>query len=161
MEFRTSIPRTLGLAGLAVLMILAGYDAARNASGYIQAAGWLGTPFAGLALVVILLQLFRRSPTVVIDDSGVLDRRLGVGLIPWQDISSVSITQISNQRFISLWLRDDERYRSRASPWRRGAIRLSQRMGFSPFKMQFRGLTPGLEDAYAILRSRLPERAGF
>jgi hypothetical protein len=161
MEFRTSIPRTLGLAALGVLMTLASYYTGRTARGFTQAVGWFGLVFFALALVVILLQLFRRGPTVTIGESGVLDRRLGVGLIPWQDISSVSITRVRNQRFISLWLRNDEQYLSRIPTWRRVASRLSDRMGISPFTMQFHGLSPGLDDAYALLRSKLPERAGF
>src|ERR1700723_1136593 len=84
MEYRTSIPRTLGLAGLGVLMIAASYFSARNGVGFIQAVGWFRVPFFGLCFVAILFQPFRQGPTVVIDELGVFDRRLGVGRIPWE-----------------------------------------------------------------------------
>jgi hypothetical protein len=161
MEFRSSIPRTLGFAALGVLITLASYYAGRTASGLTQVVGWLGVVFFGLAAVVIPLQLLRRGPVVIIDDSGVLDRRLGVGLIPWQDISSVSITQIRNQRFISLWLRNEGQYLSHWPAWKRAGSGVSERLGVSPFSMQFKTLTPGLDEAYARLKENVPERAGF
>jgi hypothetical protein len=161
MEFRTSIPRTLSFTALGVLGALTSYYAARTASGLTQIAGWFGLVFFALGTVVIPLRLLRRGPVVIIDDAGVLDRRLGVGLIPWQDISSVSISQIRNQRFISLWLRNEEHYLSRWPTWRRAGSGLSEGLGVSPFSMQFRTLTPSLDDAYARLKQYVTEHAGF
>jgi hypothetical protein len=160
MECRTSIPRTLGWAGLAVLMTAAGYFMALTAVGFGQLVGWFGLIFFGLCLAAILLQLFRRGPTIVIDEVGVLDRRLAVGSIPWQDISSVSLIQIKRQRFISLWLRNEDEYLSRMRGWKQGIARANRALGFSPFCLGFTGLTPGLDEAYARIRTRVPERAG-
>jgi hypothetical protein len=160
MECRTSIPRTLGMAGLGVLMILASYYVARTASGLTQGAGWFGVVFFACGLVVILVQLFRRGPIVVLDESGVFDRRLGVGRIPWQDISSVSVTQIRSQRFISLWLRNEEEYLSRFPGWKSTLGRASEKIGYSPFLLSLAGLTPGLDEAYAYIRAKVPEHAG-
>jgi hypothetical protein len=159
-ECRTSIPRTLGWLGLAVLMIAASYYTGRTATGFIRAVGWLAVVFCGVCLVPIILQLFRRGPTIVIDEDGVLDRRLHVGRISWQDIASVSIVQSGRQRLISLWLRNPEHYLSPAPTWSAGLSRVGEEMGYSPFSLNFAGLTPGLEETYAYLRTRLPERAG-
>jgi|SRR5579883_3266713 len=162
MEFRTSIPRTLGLVGLVVLATLGCYLAARDASApaLIRVVGWFGMVFCACILVLPLLQLLRRGPTVVIDDSGVLDLRLGVGAIAWDDISSVSVTRLGNQRCISLWLRNEERYLSRVSALSAWLSRAGGAEGLSPFRIKFAGLTPGLDEAYARLRTRLPERTG-
>jgi len=141
-------------------MIAASYFTARTAAGFLQAVGWFGVVFFGLCLVAILFQLFRRGPTVTIDELGVLDRRLGIGPIPWQDISSVSVTQIKRQRFIALWLRNEDDYLSRVPAWRRKLVQANRAMGFSPFCIAFTGLTPGLDEAYARFRARVPERAG-
>lgn len=160
MEYRTSIPRTLGLAGLAFLTIAACYLSARFGVGLIQGVGLFGAAFFGLCLVAILFQLFRRGATVVIDELGVSDRRMGVGRIPWEDIASVSVGQVKRQRFISLWLRNEEQYLSRGPARRRWVAAVNRALGFSPFYMSFTGLTPGLDDAYARLKARVPERAG-
>ena len=141
-------------------MIAVSYFAAQTSAGFIQAVGWVGVAFFALCLALILRQLLRRGPTVVIDDFGVFDRRLGVGLIPWQDISAVSVAQIRSQRFISLWLRNQEEYLSRVPSWRASLGRMNERMGFSPFSMGFAGLTPGLDEVYAHIRTKVPERAG-
>ncbi len=161
MEFRTSIPGTLGWAALVVVATLVSYFAARSDPVPIQVAGWLGVALCALLLVFLLLQLLRRGPTVVIDDSGVLDVRLGVGTIAWGDISSVSITQLGHQRCISLWLRNEDQYLSRASSLSASLSRFGEQVeGLSPFRLKFAGLTPGLDEAYARLRTRIPERAG-
>jgi hypothetical protein len=158
MEYRTSTPRTLGLAGLAVLMIAASYFSTQIGSRFM---GWSGVAFFGLCLVGILSQLLRHGPTVVIDDLGVFDRRLRIGRIPWEDIASVSVAQVRRQRLISLWLRNEEQYLPQGSAVIRRLAASSRAMGVSPFSMSFMGLTPGLDEAYARLRARLPERAGL
>ena len=158
MEYRASIPRTLGLAGLAVLMIAASYVSTQIGSRFI---GWFGVALFGLCLVGILSQLLRHGPTVVIDDLGVFDRRLRIGRIPWEEIASVSVAQVRRQRLISLWLRNEEQYLPQGSAVIRRLAASSRAMGVSPFSMSFMGLTPGLDEAYARLRARLPERAGL
>jgi hypothetical protein len=140
-------------------MIALSYYAARTATDFVEAVGWIGVVFFGLCTLPILSQLFRSGPTIVIDDTGVLDRRWGVGRIAWEDIASVSITQGKRQRSISLWLRNESEYLGRLSTIRASLRHVSAKMGYSPFLMTFRGLTPGLEEAYARLRERLPERA--
>jgi hypothetical protein len=162
MEFRTSIPRTLGLVGFVVLATLGSYAAARAASAppVIHVAGWVGVALCIFVLVFPLSQLFRRGPTVVIDETGVLDLRLGVGPISWEDISSVSVARVSHQRLLILWLRNEERYRSRLPAWKAALSRMSERVGFAPFSINFAGLTPGVDEAYARLRTRVPEHTG-
>jgi len=157
MEYRPSIPRTLGLAGVAALMIAASYFSTQVGAGF---TGWFGVAFFGLCLGGILSQLFKHGPTVVIDELGVFDRRLRIGRIPWEDIASVSIAQVRRRRLISLWLRNEERYLPQDSAVVRRLAAASRAAGVSPFSISFMGLTPGLDEAYARLRARLPERAG-
>jgi len=161
MEFRTSIPRTLGVVGLGVLMIALCYYLARTGVGDdVREVGWLGVAFFGLALVGWLSQLLRRGPTVTIDDRGVFDRRMGIGPILWRDIAFISIGQVRRERFMSLWLRNEDQYLSKAPRVKRGLELASRELGFSPFTLSFIGLTPGIDEAYALLRQRIPERAG-
>ncbi len=160
MEIRTSIPRTLGLMAFLVVIALICYVGARDDSALvvIRVCAWSGVFFCICILVFYLFQLFRRSPTVVIDDSGVFDRRLGVGTIAWEDISRAAVTRLfGSQRCISLWLRNEEHYLSRLSAQRAWLMQVGNPGGASPFRIQFAGLTPRLDEAYELLRSRLPE----
>jgi hypothetical protein len=140
-------------------MIAASYFSARHGVGLIQAVGWLGVAFFGLCFVAILSQLFRHGPTIVIDELGVFDRRMGLGRIPWGDIASVSVAEIKSQRLISLWLRNEALYLSQGSAWRRKLAAANRALGFSPFCVSFTGLTPGFDEAYTRLKARVPERA--
>lgn len=50
-EFRTSIPKTVGLVSLGIVMIAVSYFAATQASGYKMMLSWFGVPFFALAVV--------------------------------------------------------------------------------------------------------------
>jgi hypothetical protein len=162
MRFHTSILRTLGWVAFAVLWTAGSYSLAAQVSApaVIHVAGWAGVVLGIYILVVLLSQLVRREPTIVIDDSGVFDRRLGVGPILWGDISSIAITSIGHQRWISVGVRNQEQYLSRVSAISAWLSRVGEKEGLSAFRLSFAGLTPGVDEAYAYLKSKLPERTG-
>ena len=93
-----------------------------------QPGAWLGIAgllFFGTALVVCLIQGFRRGPRLTLDAVGVHDRTLGVGVIAWSDIRQAGLYWIANQPFISLRLQDAAKYVERASGIRRLLIHLN------------------------------------
>jgi len=48
--------------------------------------GWMSIIFFGACALVFVWQLLDARPRLIIDDSGVFDRSLGVGVIPWSQI---------------------------------------------------------------------------
>ena len=131
MECRSSIPRTLGSFALGVLMIAVSYYAATTATGFIEAVGWIGVVCFGLCTLLILSRGHR-----------------------------VCVYHTSPAPAIYLSVAP-KRERGPRGCINDGASlsRMSEKIGFSPLSMNFSGLTPGLDEAYARLRDRLPERA--
>lgn len=67
--------------------------------------GLAGIAFFGMCAVVAIVQLFDARPRLVIDERGVLDRTLKVGIITWADILDAEPMRVSNQPFIARKLR--------------------------------------------------------
>jgi hypothetical protein len=79
----------------------------------VRVVAWLGIVIGVSAAWVGLQQMFRKGPTLIINESGIDDKRLGVGQIPWTAISSVSAYEVRNKPLIELWLSDESTYVSR------------------------------------------------
>jgi len=52
---------------------------------------WTGIVFFGGGALVIGWQLFDTRPRVVIDDRGIFDRSLRIGVIEWHDVSDAYV----------------------------------------------------------------------
>ena len=108
-----------------------------------QPGAWLGLAallFFGTALIVCLVQGFRRGPRLTLDAAGVHDRTLGVGVIAWADIRQAGLYWIANQPFISLRVHDAAKYVERASAVRRLLIRLNGGTGAPQLQLNLAGL---------------------
>jgi len=86
--------------------------------------------FFGACAAVIARKVFSERPSLCIDDKGLTDHAsaLGVGLIPWRDISGVQIVAASNQRFLQVNVHAPQAYLARANPLQRRMMALSQRV---------------------------------
>src|SRR5881275_2661963 len=62
--------RSLGIAGLASVMVAVSLFAARHAGALVAAVGWFGVAFFGLGVVVGLARAIRPRPIFVLDEEG-------------------------------------------------------------------------------------------
>ena len=113
-----------------------------------RALGCVGLALAALLGPRLLRDVFRRGPTIRLTEAGIFDIRLGVGLIPWKDISSVSLFRFGKHALIELWLRDPEAYVRRWRWWQRSLVPGLAARRMSPFNLKFLFLTPGYERAF-------------
>jgi hypothetical protein len=67
---------------------------------------------------------------MVIDDEGFLDRSLGVGRIPWSEITGAAIETVQGTDVIALQLKDPEALLSRRTPAQVWASKVNQVVGF-------------------------------
>ena len=89
--------------------------ALRTSAG--TAAWWLGVIgliFFGTGAIVGLVQGLRPGPRLTIDDDGIHDRSLGVGVIAWSDITRAEPYGIAGNPFIGIDVRDREKYLARS-----------------------------------------------
>jgi hypothetical protein len=114
--------------------------ATANAGSVGGWVGILGVALFGTGAVVGLVQGLRRGPRLSIDDDGIHDRTLGVGVIAWSDIVSAAPYLVAKEPFIGLNLRDPAKYIQRAPPLKRRLARMHAASGMPPFSVNLVGL---------------------
>ncbi|MEH6631247.1 MAG: STM3941 family protein [Halopseudomonas aestusnigri] len=78
----------------------------------IYGAGILCVTFFGYRGFIGVKQMFTSTPGLIFNKEGITDNSSGVsvGFIPWKDITDIKISQIVNQKFISIVVSDPEKY---------------------------------------------------
>lgn len=105
--------------------------------------GWVCIVFFGFGAVVFLKQTLTGKPRILINESGIFDRTLGVGTIEWRDIENAyknSITVgINRSDFISLVLKDPQKYLQRGSQIKAKIASLNNALGFETLNINLSG----------------------
>jgi hypothetical protein len=124
----------------------------------IRVVACIGIIFGVFAAWFGLKLMLRKGPTLIINESGINDKRLGVGQIPWTAVSSVSAYEVRNKPFIELWLSDESTYVSRLPRWQRMYAPIVKVTGHSPFVISMTFLTPGFKPVYEYVLRFVPAR---
>lgn len=95
--------------------------------------------FFGGGAVLFVFQLIDRRPRLILDDEGLYDRTLGVGVIPWRDIADAQLVSVRGHAFVCLHLRNPEHWIGRLSAGQRRLAALNQRMGFALLNVNLSG----------------------
>ena len=104
--------------------------------------GWMSIVFFGCGgIPVFIWQLIDSRPRLVIDDVGLFDRTLGVGKIPWDEITGAYKKTIQGSAFVCLHLLDPERYVGKLSAVKRAMLRTNEKLGFTPISLNLSGTT--------------------
>ena len=87
----------------------------------------------GTLLFILSFAWNGSSETVLtMNEEGISDRRLGVGLILWSDIEEAQVeSRYNNSQFICLRVTNPEKYVSRLSGAKLANMRHSQKLGFT------------------------------
>jgi hypothetical protein len=102
--------------------------------------GLTTTLFFGACVAVGIWQFVDTRPRLQITDKGILDRTLGVGLIPWADITGAYIRAVHGEHFICLHLRDEQAYLSNLSALKRKLAGANEALGFTPLAVNLSGV---------------------
>jgi hypothetical protein len=163
MECRSSFAQQLGILMLFLLWVMLIASAMGVIPGWsvppvpVRVAGWVGVIL--LALVIPTVRpLFASRAVVILNDVGIDDARIGLGLIPWRDMESVSCYELRGRPAIQFWLRDERSYLDRWAPWRRVLAKAVVALGYSPLSMNFVGISPGFEPVYSYIKRFVAER---
>ncbi|TGE06581.1 STM3941 family protein [Hymenobacter fodinae] len=102
--------------------------------------GLITIVFFGAGAAVGAWQFLDTRPRLRITDEGILDRTLGVGLIPWTDITDAYVRSINQENFVCLHVRDEQAYLSRLSPLKRKLAGANAALGFTPLSINLSGV---------------------
>ncbi|HEV7732470.1 MAG TPA: STM3941 family protein [Candidatus Binatia bacterium] len=134
---------SLGFVAIGVTLVVA--------AGH-PVVGWLNLIVFGVAAATFLWQIVDRRPRIVIDERGVFDRTLGVGVIPWSDIVGAEIRAITGTTFVALELRDPTRFTRRLPALQRAMTGGNRALGFGELNLNLSGL--GVPAALVLARVR-------
>lgn len=117
--------------------------------------GWSCIVFFGFGVLTFLWQIFDTRPRVVIDQIGVFDRTLGVGIIEWQDIEHAYLNSIMKNDFISLVLKNPEKYLQKTSKPKAKLARYNKTLGFETININLSGVNIDSKEVFDIFIKQL------
>jgi hypothetical protein len=117
--------------------------------------GWSCLILFGFGLLVFLRQIFDTRPRIVIDQNGIFDRTLGVGIIDWADIEHAYLNSIMGNNFISLVLHDNEKYLQRASKSKAKLAKYNRALGFETINLNLSGVNVKTKDIFDFIIKQL------
>jgi len=117
--------------------------------------GWSGVILFGFGLFIFLRQIFDSRPRIVVDESGVFDRTLSVGVIEWQDIEHARLNSVVGNPFISLRLNNPEKYLERAMNSQKKLARLNKYLGAETININVSGVNKSPDDILAVVLKRM------
>ncbi len=119
--------------------------------GYLPFIVWVA---GGVMLVVLVVRLIRpegEGPCIVLNDEGVFDRRLKVGVIRWDDIRRMKWHNLHGADYISLELRNHETYDARRPAWLKLLSQVQRVFGMSSLSISTSGLDMDTRSILQIL----------
>ncbi len=122
--------------------------------------GWMSIVFFGGCTLVFLWQLFDTRPRLIIDDRGVWDRTLKVGVVEWHDISDAYVKHIQGNPFVCIALRDPTKYTRRLSPLLRRMASLNRALGFTELSLNLTGTDLDAEQIRELIVKEMVVRRG-
>jgi len=114
-------------------------------------AGWSGVIFFGFGLIIFLRQIFDLRPRIVVDEKGIFDRTLSVGVIEWQDVEHAYLNSVVGNPFISLVLNDPEKYLERVTNSKRKLARLNKYPGAETLNINLSGINKSPAEILAVV----------
>ncbi len=109
--------------------------------------GWAAIVFFGACAGVFAVQLLDARPRIVLDDEGVLDRSLPVGVIPWSEILDARVQASGQNHFVALHLRNPARFTGKLGPVHRRLVEANTALGFEPLNLNLGAVNA---DAFVI-----------
>ena len=108
-----------------------------------------------IGLVMAVKQSFDRGPCIVINDEGINDKRLRMGVIRWADIEKVRMEGLGGAHFISLELSNREQYLARQSAYTRISSQVWRLYNISPINIKVAYMDIGPHELFELIMSEV------
>jgi hypothetical protein len=135
---------------MAVLCVIA-MTALYYVLGYLPITVWVAAIALVATLVVNMVRRQSEDPCIVLDDQGVFDRRLKIGIICWSDIRRISCHSLHGAQYISLDLRNAATYEARRPPWLKLLSQVQRVHGMSSIAISTNGLDMDMDTLVDML----------
>jgi hypothetical protein len=150
-----------------LLLLVLGCVAAILISGFIwtngeetvyRIAGLAGVVFCGCASIYFLLRLTRPKPSLLINESGMVDNAsaLSGGFVRWDEIESISISLVGRQQFLAVNLKDPQEFLSRQPSTKAALMRMNMGLAGTPICIPRSTLPMTLEELMEAIQQKHP-----
>ena len=122
--------------------------------------GIAGILFFGLCAIFIAKKLPEKTPGLIINNQGVIDNSSGVsvGLVPWCDIKGINMTNVANQKFLMLVVKNPDEYINREKGFiKKKAMQMNYKSYGSPISISANGLKCNFDELFKILQDKFNE----
>lgn len=139
------------LLALALVFVLGGVLMVARGKPDDHWVGWLGIAFFGAGIPIFLRQIVDSRPRLVLDEQGIFDRTLGVGVIPWTEITGATLRAVHFNHFICLEVRDPQRWTSQRSFLKRLFALGNRAMGYSELNINLSAIAADPKKVYELV----------
>ncbi|MGC7411199.1 STM3941 family protein [Pandoraea pneumonica] len=117
--------------------------------------GWASIVFFGAGIPIALRRLFDGQPRLQIDSNGILDGTLGVGLIPWSDITGAHIKSMFGNAFVCLEVKAPEKWLEKMSSHKRKFAAANVKLGYTALVLNVSDLSEDPKQIEALILKNL------
>ncbi|HKE01062.1 MAG TPA: STM3941 family protein [Planctomycetota bacterium] len=113
-----------------------------------------------IALPIAIRRARDSRPTIVLDETGIADRRLGIGTIAWRDIRRAYARSLEGATFICLEFFEPERYLGRLPLLQRVAGQIWRYFDISPIHVSTGYLDMRHDELFELVLARCEASSG-
>lgn len=116
---------------------------------------YIGAPMFSLALIYLGYGLLKPTPSVIINQEGIVDNvsAFGAGLIRWDEIESVFVYRIMDNAFLGIVPVNLDAVLARQPTMKRFLFRMNKGMAPAPFAISGGGLPMSVEELLSRIES--------
>lgn len=116
---------------------------------------WVMSAGVVIALVMALKQLSQRGPVIIINEVGIDDKRLGLGVIRWTDIEGVRMHGVAGAYFISLDVSNAQQYLAKQPAHIRLSNQLWRMYDVSPIHIKVAYMDVAPDELFEMIMSEV------
>ncbi len=117
--------------------------------------GWSSIALFGFGLIVFLKHFLNTAPRLILDDEGIEDKSLGIGKIFWDDIEAAYPNNVFSSKFVSLEIKNVEKYLGKTSKTGRKLVSYNQTLGFEALNLNIVGLDISQKNLMTLITAHL------
>lgn len=120
----------------------------------------IGIIFFGLCGIYAFAKLFDKKPGLVINDEGIIDNSTAVcaGLIKWENITNIKITEVYNQKFLTIEVNNSDEIMSKQQGLKKIFMNLNKNIFSSPVQISSNALKCNFQDLFNLIKEQLSIR---
>ena len=116
--------------------------------------------FFGLVFVLVIMRLVKRTPSLILNQSGIFDNSSALGgyFLRWEEIDSIFISSMTvsmnRQRFLSIKVKDTDRFLSQQGTLKAKMMRANIKLVGAPVNISANTLPIRLEELLEVIKQK-------